>query len=138
MNAALAMETSRLVDWGWDVKSQTDTTAFLETRGPFNWLFFAILILLFPFIGGLLYIAFWLIVSRVDVFLTVNDGGTVAASGDTWFVERQAAHAEASKRLAADIKQQGFWKVMGPSIISVIIGLVLWFLLIWALIELFD
>lgn len=137
MHAALASETGRLVDWGWDVKSNTDTTAFLETRGPFNWLLFAVLVLLFPFIGGLLYIVFWLIASRVHLFLRM-DGDRVVPSGDVWYVEGQAAQAEASRQMAADIKQRGFWKAMGPSIVSVIIGIALWILLIWALFKLLD
>jgi hypothetical protein len=137
MQTALAAEVGRLVDWGWHVESHTDTTASLETRGPFNWLIFALLILLFPFVGGLLYVAFWLIVSRANVFLRVEDGAIIP-SGDTWFVDMQAAEAQASRRLAVQIKTQGFWKTMGPSIVSVVAGIALWILLVWALVQLLD
>lgn len=138
MQAALAGEVGRLVDWGWNVESHTDTTASLETRGPFNWLIFAILILFFPFVGGLLYLAYWLVASRVNVFLRADDNGGVVTSGDAWFVQAQAAQEEASRETAIAIKTQGFWKTMGPSIVSVIIGLALWILLIWALLEVLD
>ena len=117
MQGALAAEVGRLADCGWHVEANTETTAASETGGPFNWLIFALLILIFPFFGGVLYIAVWWIASRIHVFLRVQDG-TVVSSGDTWYVEEQAAEAEASRRLAIEIKKQGFWKTMGLSIVS--------------------
>ena len=119
MQTALASQVGQLTDWGWSVHSHTEDTAALETRGPFNWVFFALLVLLFPFIGGLLYVAFWLITSRLNVFLRVENG-EVVTSGDTWYVQRQAAQAAATRQMAQDIKDQGFLKAMGPSIIAAV------------------
>src|SRR5579871_4940060 len=109
MDAALSGEVSELVHMGWRVQSQTETTAALETRSPFNWLVFALAILLFFGFGGLLYIAYWLIVSRDHLFLS-SVGGKVTASGDTWLVEQQRADAAAARRLAIEIHRRGFWE----------------------------
>lgn len=129
MNPALAAEIARLTDWGWHVVSHTDSTASLETRGPFNWLLFALSILLFFGIGGLLYVAFWLVASRAHLFLYMENE-QVASSGDTWLVEQQQADEMRSRRLALDIHQRGFWTVMWPSIVAMLLVMVIWIILI--------
>lgn len=137
MQSILAAEVGKLADWGWKVESQTESTAALETRGPFRWWFFAIMVLLFPLFGGLLYVVFWAIASRLNLFVRVGDGGLVY-SGDAWYVDRQAAEAEASRQLAIQIKTQGFWKAVGPSIAMTIVGVAAWVLLFWAIFALLD
>jgi hypothetical protein len=129
MDSILSAEVSRLMHHGWHVRSQTDNTASLDTRTPFNWLWFALAILLFFGFGGLLYIAFWLIVSQAHLFLHVENG-QVISSGDTWLVERQRANDAEARRLAIEIKQHGFWRVMWPAIVSTLLMLVLWIALI--------
>ncbi len=129
MDAALSTDVGALVHMGWRVQSQTETTAALETRSPFNWFVFALAILLFFGFGGLLYIAYWMIVSREHLFLSVRDG-QVAASGDTWLVEQQQADAAAARRLSVEIHRRGFWDVMWPSIVAMILMIVLWIVVI--------
>lgn len=129
MDAALSSEVGELVHMGWRVHSQTETTAALETRSPFNWLVFALAILLFFGLGGLLYIAYWLIVSRDHLFLSAQNG-KIVASGDTWLVEQQRADAAAAHNLAVEIHRRGFWDVMWPSIVATILMIVLWIVII--------
>jgi hypothetical protein len=129
MDTVLSAEVSRLVPHGWHVRSQTETTASLDTRTPFNWLWFALAILLFFGFGGLLYVTFWLIVSHAHLFLHVENG-LVISSGDTWLVERQRENDVEARRLAIAIKQQGFWRVMWPAFVSTLLVLVLWIVLI--------
>lgn len=89
MRPALAAEVHGFVSLGWRVKSQTATTASLETREAFNWwLFYFSLLVLFG-IGGLLYVISWLACSRVHLFLHAQDDGTLTMSGDTQFLARQ-------------------------------------------------
>jgi len=129
MDAGLSPEVSRLVHFGWRVHSQTESTAALETRAPFNWLLFALAILLFFGLGGLLYVAYWLLGFRSHLFLHLENG-QVVTSGDTWLVERQRADEVEARRLAVQIKQRGFWQVMWPAAVATLAMVVLWVVLI--------
>ena len=135
MSPPLAQEVDLLVNLGWTLQSQTDTTAALQTRGPFNWWIFAISILLFLGLGGLIYIAFWLLGSRADVFLRVENGSVVYA-GDSWLVQRHKLDMAKARRFHQDMQERGFWTAAWPSIVSLLVALVVWFLLIWAFVNL--
>ncbi len=134
MTDALSARVGELTDMGWSLKSQTETTAALETRQPFNWLLFALFIILLFGFGALLYIAFWLLVPKAQLFLVEKDGA-LAASGDVWMVERQERDREQMIQKQREIKEKGFLKVMCPSIIAVVLVVVLWFVWIWLLIR---
>lgn len=129
MNTTLATEIARLTNMGWRVVSQTDTSASLEDRGPFNWLLFALSILIFFGIGGLLYVAYWLIASRAHIFIYM-DGEQLMSSGDTWLVAQQELDEALSRQRTEAIKQKGFWKVMWPSIVAMLLAMVGWIILI--------
>ena len=129
MNPTLATEIARLTNMGWRVVSHTDSTASLENRGPFNWLLFALAILIFFGIGGLLYVAFWLVASRAHLFIYM-DGEQMLSSGDTWLVAQQEVNGELARQRAEDIKRQGFWKVMWPAIVAMLLAMVVWIILI--------
>ena len=131
MNQALAAEVHTLVDMGWTLRSGTDTTAALQTRGPFNWFLFALSMLFFLGVGGLIYLTFWLTTDRADVFLRVADD-RVRIAGDDLLVERQKAEEERTRRLVLDVKERGFWLAAWPSVLAAVVNIGLWFLLIWA------
>ena len=61
----LIRRVAELVDTGWEPQTTTDTSASLATRGPFQWWLFVFMVILFPLLGGVLYVAFWLATSRV-------------------------------------------------------------------------
>ena len=47
MDAQLAARTGELVEMGWRIKSQTETSVALEVRQPFNFMVFAVLLFFF-------------------------------------------------------------------------------------------
>lgn len=132
MTGVLAARVRELVDMGWNVKSQSETTAVLETRGPFNWLLF-ILLLLF-FLLAVIYLAYWFIASRASVFLSVENGKLVE-SGDLAFIARQEKEREKTIEKARQIKERGFWRVMWPAVLAWVGMIALWFFLIWWIIN---
>lgn len=133
MHQALAAEVHTLVDMGWTLKSGTDTTAALQTRGPFNWFLFALCILFFLGVGGLIYLTFWLTMDRADVFIRVADD-RVKIAGDDLLVERHKADRDRSRRLARDVKERGFWLAAWPSVLAALVNIGLWFLIVWGFI----
>jgi len=130
MTDPLATRVGELVDLGWSLKSQTETTAGFETRKPINWWLFALLIILFFGLGALLYLIFWLLTSRASLFLSVKEGAIVA-SGDVWLVEEQERERETMIARVREIKQKGFWRVMWPAVVAVIAIVAVWFVLFW-------
>ncbi|KAA3630272.1 MAG: hypothetical protein DWQ09_01475 [Proteobacteria bacterium] len=131
MKEQISVKVSELVDMGWRPCAATETTASLTTRGPFNWWLFVIILLLFPVVGGLLYLAFWLATSRVTIFVFEKDG-EIQTSGDSWMVRLQMARREAFVQEQRQIKEQGFWKVMWPKVLLMAIMIGLWvLLLVW-------
>jgi len=131
MKESVGEKVAELVNLGWRPCTCTDTSASLTTRGPFNWWLFVIIIILFPIVGGLLYLAFWLATSRVTVFVFEKDG-EIQLSGDTWMVDLQLAQREAFIEEQRLVKEKGFWKVMWPKVLlmAVMLGLWVW-LLTW-------
>jgi hypothetical protein len=130
MSDALAKRIGELTAMGWTLKSHTDTTAALDMRKPFNWwLFLLFVILLFGF-GALLYLMFYLLMPKSQVFLVDKDG-TVTATGDLWYIEKQEQQREMWIQKQKDIQEKGFLKVMWPAIIAVIFMVALWFFWIW-------
>ena len=89
MRPALAMEVRALGNLGWSIKSQSATTAELETREPFNWWLVYAGSLMLLGVGGLIYAGSWLISSRVRLFLHENEDGSVTMRGDTQFLSWQ-------------------------------------------------
>ena len=130
MTGTLASRVGELVNLGWSLKTQTDTTAALETRKPINWWLFALCIILLFGLGALLYLVFWLLTSRAHLFLSVKDG-EIVTSGDIWLVEEQERELEAMISRAREIKQKGFWRVMWPSVVAIIAIVAVWFVLFW-------
>ncbi|HEX5940100.1 MAG TPA: hypothetical protein VFZ12_07040 [Dehalococcoidia bacterium] len=137
MNAQLATEVATLSDLGWTLHTSTETTASLETRGPFNWWIFLFCLILFPLIGAMIYVIFWLVTSHLEVFLH-TEGNSVMASGDTWYVQRQKVNVEAARQFQRRVKEEGFWKAAGPSLFAALITIVIWFALIWLFIEIIE
>ena len=135
MVSELMTRVAELVELGWTLTSQTETTAGLETRRPINWWILALSILLLFGLGALLYLAYWLVASRAHIFLAVKDG-VLVPSGDLWLVEQQERERERSIQRAQEIKQRGFWRVMWPAVLAWIGIVVLWFVMIWAFIKL--
>jgi hypothetical protein len=133
MTGVLAARVRELVDMGWNVRSQTETTAVLEARKPFNWLLFALL-LFFLFVA-LIYLAYWFMVSRASVFLSVENGKLVE-SGDLAYIEQQEKAREKAIAKAQEVRERGFWRVMWPSILAWVAMIALWFFLIWWIISL--
>jgi hypothetical protein len=78
--------------------------------------------------GGLLYLAFWLATSRVTVFV-FEKGGEIQMSGDVWMVELQTARREAIIEEQRQIKEEGFWKVMWPKLVLMVVMFAMWVLL---------
>ena len=134
MTEVLAARVGELIDMGWSLQSQTENSAALETRGPINWLLFALSILLLFGLGALIYLAYWLATSKVRLFLAVKDG-QIAESGDTWLLRRQEQNRELAIQKAQEVKERGFLKVMWPSIIALFVVVALWFVMIWLLIS---
>ena len=137
MNPKLAAEMDTLVNLGWTIKTQTETTASLETRGPFNWWIFVLCLVIFFGFGVLIYTLYWLIASRSDVFLRA-DGDNVSMSGDVWEVQRQKANMEQAIAFQREVKQRGFWSAAGPSLIAALITIAVWFLIIWGFVALIS
>ena len=83
MRPALAKEVRTLANLGWSVRSQSATTAELETREPFNWWLAYAGSLMLLGIGGLIYAVSWMISPRVRLLLHEEDDGSVTRWGDT-------------------------------------------------------
>ena len=130
MTDALATRVGELVDMGWSLKSQSETTAALETRSPINWWLFALSVILLFGLGVLIYLVYWLIISKARIFLYIKDG-VVVASGDDWLIEQQEREREKTTKQMREIKTRGFWKVMWPAVLAWIAIVALWFLFIW-------
>ena len=134
MTGELVTSIGELVDMGWNIKSQTESTAILETRRPINWWLFLLFFLFFFFVGALIYLIVWSLTAKANVFLAVKDG-EVVQYGDSWLVERHKIIREKSIEKAQEIKKRGFWTVMWPSVILWIVIIGLWIWLIWWLVS---
>jgi hypothetical protein len=125
MHAALTQRVDELVEFGWEPKTTTETTASLVGRRPFSWWLFLLVIVFFPLFGGILYLVFWLATSRATVFLH-QEGDEVVATGDLWMVKLQQGRREAHIRELRQIKERGFLAVMWPQLISFLVLMCLW------------
>ena len=135
MTGELVTSIGELVDMGWNVKSQTENTAILETRRPINWWLFLLFFILFFFVGALIYLIVWSLTAKANVFLAAKDG-EIMQYGDVWLVERYKVMREKSIEKAQEVKKRGFWAVMWPSVILWIVIIGLWVWLIWWLVGL--
>ena len=129
MREEVSTRVSELVAMGWEPRTSTETSASLSSRGPFAWWLFIFVVLLFPLIGGLLYLAYWLATSRVTVFVFQKDG-EVKMSGGTWMVDIQLAQREVTIEEHRQIKERGFWNVMWPKMLVMLVFIVLWILIL--------
>ncbi len=135
MNPALAAEVETLVNLGWSVRTQTDTSASLEMRKPFNWWFFLLSLLLFVGIGAAIYVLYWLITSEADLFVR-QDGGAVVISGDTELLSRQREEMQQTSEFQRDLRERGFWSATWPSLAAALVTILVWFLIIWGFVAL--
>lgn len=137
MNPALATEVDLLSSMGWKVTSQTESTAALETRGPFSWWIFLFCLLLFPIIGATLYILWWMIFDNHNVFLRAQVD-QVTTSGDVWLIERQKANIVAMQAFQREVKTKGFFAAALPSLIALLVAILIWFIMVWVFIQIVD
>ena len=124
MHAALAKRVDELVECGWEPLTTTETSAALVGRRPFNWWLFLLVLVFFPFFGGILYLIFWLSTSRATVFLH-TEGDEVVAVGDLWLVRLQEVSRVAYIEEQRQIKERGFLAVMWPKLVAFLVLLVL-------------
>ena len=135
MDPALAAEVETLVNLGWSVGAQTDTSAYLEMRRPFQWWIFLLSLLLFAGIGGVIYVLYWLVTSDADLFVH-QVGDTLVISGDTELLSRQKAEMQRSIELQRGLRNRGFWGAAGPSLAAALVSIAVWFLIIWGFVAL--
>jgi hypothetical protein len=129
METVLSQRVDELVANGWEPVTTTETTASLAGRRPFAWWLFLIVIFLFPFFGGILYLIFWLATSKATVFLHVEDGKVIVA-GDEWLIRLQEAEREAYVERQRKIKEKGFLRVMWPQLVVSLLLIALWIYLL--------
>jgi len=84
---ALQEEIARYVGRGFEVTSQTETSASLVKRKRFSFLAFILLLLLFA-LPGLLYVAWYAAKKDQTVFLYLEDDGRVRRRGGKWTLGR--------------------------------------------------
>ena len=125
MQTALAKRIDELVEIGWEPVTTTETTASLVGRRPFSWWLFLLVIVFFPFFGGILYLIFWLATSRATVFIH-QEGSEVQIAGDTWLVSLQESQRAAMIEQRRQIRERGFLAVMWPQLLAFLVLLVLW------------
>ena len=132
MDTALSQRVHELVEYGWEPLATTETTAALVGRRPFNWWLFLFVLFVFPLIGGILYLIFYLATSRATVFLHAESEGVVTA-GDTWLIKLQETQRQAYVEQQKQIKERGFFAVMWPQLVVSLVFLAVWFMLLkWA------
>ena len=134
MNTALAAQMDVLSSVGWRVESQTETTASLTTRGPFNWWILLFCLVFFPIVGSAIYILWWLIFAQHHLFVRVANEQMIS-SGDTWLVDRQMGNLERARQIQREIKQRGFFRAAAPSILGVVVAVAIWFVIIWVFVR---
>jgi hypothetical protein len=125
MNTELAQRVHQLVEYGWEPQTTTESTASLAGRRPFSWWLFLIVIFVFPLIGGVLYLVFWVATSRATVFLH-QEGDTVGTAGDDWLITLQETESAVTVERQRQIKERGFLAVMWPQLIASLAMIVLW------------
>jgi len=125
MQAALARRIDELVECGWEPATTTETSATLHGRRPFSWWLFLFVVFFFPFLGGVLYLIFWMATSRATVFLH-QDGDSVHQAGDLWLVRMHEARREALIEEQRQIKERGFLAVMWPQLLVTLVMIALW------------
>ncbi len=129
MDQALSNRIHQLVDFGWEPQTMTETTASMVGRRPFNWWLFLIVIFLFPLIGGIMYLIFWMATSRATVFLH-QEGEAVETAGDEWLIKLQEAESASIIERQREIKERGFLAVMWPQLLVSLALIVLWIVLL--------
>ncbi len=129
MEATLSQRVHELVEYGWEPLTTTETTASLVGRRPFNWWLFLIVMFLFPVIGAVLYLVFYLATSRATVFLH-EEGDGVVTGGDTWLIQVQESQKEVYSARQQQIKERGFLAVMWPHLVASLVFLAGWFVLL--------
>ncbi len=134
MTEVLAGRVNDLTSLGWELKSQTETTAALETRRAFNWHFFALMLVLFPGVGGALYAAFWAMTPHVHLFLAEREG-EIVTSGGTRLLSRQSRDLELAQLVHEDLHARGFRVRVAPTLLAMALVLLVWSLVVWAFVQ---
>jgi hypothetical protein len=129
MEPTLSQRVHELVDYGWEPLTTTETTASLVGRRPFNWWLFLFVMFVFPVIGAVLYLVFYLATSRATVFLH-EEGDSVVIGGDTWLIRMQESQKEAYIKRQQQIKERGFLAVMWPLLVASLALLAGWFMIL--------
>ena len=129
MESQLSARVAELVDFGWEPITTTETSASLVGRRPFAWWLFVLVLFLFPFFGGLLYLIFWLATSKATVFLHVESGELLSA-GDKWLISAQESQRDQYLEQQRKVKEQGFLRVMWPQLLVSLVLIGLWIYLI--------
>ena len=131
MESGLSSRVAELVDYGWEPVATTETSASLVGRRPFGWWMFLLVLFLFPLLGGLLYLIFWLATSKATVFLRIEDDELVAA-GDEWLIRLQESQREHYVEQQRRVKEQGFLRVMWPQLLVSLVLIGVWISLLKA------
>ena len=134
MTDALAGRVSDLATLGWELKSQTETTAALEARRHFDWHFFALMLVLFPGFGGGLYAAFRALTPNAHLFLSERNG-EIVTSGGTRLLTQQSRDVELARRINEDLQTRGFWATVAPSLLAMALVVLVWFAVVWAFVQ---
>ena len=134
MTEALAGRVSDLTNLGWELKSQTETTAALEARRAFNWHFFALMLVLFPGFGGAVYAAFWAMTPHAHLFLSERNG-EIVTSGGTKLLTQQSRDVELARRIHEDLQTRRFWATVAPSLLAMALVVLVWFAVVWAFVQ---
>ena len=134
MTQALAARVRDLTNLGWELKSQTETTAALETRRPFNWQFFALMLVLFPGFGGALYAAFWALTPNAHLFLS-QMGDAIVTSGGTRLLAAQERDLELARRVQEDLRERSLWATVGPPVLAMVLVVAVWSSAVWLFVQ---
>ena len=129
MEAKLSGRVAELVNYGWEPVTTTETSASLVGRRPFAWWVFLLVLFLFPLLGGLLYLIFWLATSKATVFLRV-EGDELVAAGDEWLIRLQESQRDRYLEQQRKVKEKGFLRVMWPHLLVSLALIGLWIYLL--------
>ena len=88
-----------------------------------------LVLFLFPLLGGLLYLIFWLSTSKATVFLRI-EGDELVAAGDEWLIRLQESQRDRYVEQQRKVKEQGFLRVMWPHLLVSLMLIGFWIYLL--------
>ncbi|MGI9666397.1 MAG: hypothetical protein ACR2N2_04740 [Acidimicrobiia bacterium] len=77
MADTLQNEIAKAVSAGWEVTTQTDTSASLTRKQNFSWGFFVLWFILFFIIGGIIYWIYWMAKKPESMFIEMTPSGEI-------------------------------------------------------------